>query len=114
MNNSKIIRKLPLFEIYLENNNLIINNLDYIKDNCVLNLKELKNVELIRSFSFFEKMIEVLFGFWGKSKSDILRINFNEHYKDIILSECDIMKTEAVIYEINDIISKQVNEKNIY
>ena len=109
MNDDKIIRKNPLFEFYVENEHLVITNEDYVKDNCVVNLNSIVHLELIRSLSFFDKIIEVIIGFWQDSKSDVLRINFKNGFKDIVLTNCDIKKTELIIYKINRLILEQEN-----
>lgn len=110
MPQEKIIRKNPLFELFVEDNHVIVNNVDYLKDNCVLNLKGILNIELIRSLSFFDKIIEFTFGFWQQSKSDVLRIYLKNGFKDIVLTNCDIKKTELIIYEINLLILEQENK----
>jgi len=109
MQQEKTIRKNQLFEFYVENNYVIVTNVDYPKDNCVINLKEIRNLELHRSLSFFDKIIEFTFGFWQQSKSDILRINLRNGCKDIALTYCDIKKTELIIYDINLLILEQEN-----
>ncbi|HCQ14037.1 hypothetical protein [Flavobacterium sp.] len=109
MKNDKIIRKNPLFELYVENRHLVIRNEDYIKDNCVVDLNSISHLELIRSLSFFDKIIEFTFGFWQQSKSDVLRIHLKNGFKDIILTNCDIKKTELLIYEINLLILELEN-----
>ena len=101
----KVIRKNPLFEVYVENDFLIINNTDYIKDNCVIRLNDIIVVGVIRSLSLFDKIIEVVIGFWQNSKSDTLRINLKNGFKDIILTNCDIKKIELIVYKINELIN---------
>ncbi len=114
-NSEKIIRKKPIFELYVEENHLIVTNADNIKDNCVINLNTISGLELIRSVSFFDKIIEIAIGFWMHSKSDGLRIHLKNGFKDIILTNCDIKKTELIIYEINLLIVQQENNiKPIY
>lgn len=105
-----MIRKNPLFEIYIESNHLVINNNDYIKDNCVINLNDILSVERIKTLSLFNRIIEVYFGFLRPSKSDIFRIHLKNGFKDVLLTECDIKKTDALIYEINHEIIKQANK----
>lgn len=109
MNDDKIIRKNPLFEFYVENEHLVITNEDYIKDNCVVSLNSISHLELIKSLSFFDKIIEFTFGFWQQSKSDVLRIHLKNGFKDIVLTNCDIKKTEYIIYKINGLILEQEN-----
>ncbi len=106
----KVIRKNPLFEVYVENDFLIINNTDYIKDNCVIRLNDIIVVGVIRSLSLFDKIIEVVIGFRQNSKSDTLRINLKNGFKDIILTNCDIKKIELIVYKINELINKEVNK----
>jgi hypothetical protein len=67
-NSEKIIRKKPIFELYVEENHLIVTNADNIKDNCVINLNTISGLELIRSVSFFDKIIEIAIGKSGISK----------------------------------------------
>jgi hypothetical protein len=110
MQEEKIIRNHPLFEFYIENNHIIINNADYFKDNCVINLKDVFVIEVIKNLSFFNKIIEATFGFWQDSKSDVLRIKLKNGFKDILLTNCDIKKTESIVYKINELILKQVNK----
>ena len=109
MKNDKIIRKNPLFEFYVENDHLVIRNDDYIKDNCLVALNSISHLELIRSLSFFDKIIEFTFGFWQKSKSDVLRIHLKNGHKDIVLTNCNIKKTELVINEVNLLILEVEN-----
>lgn len=112
MPQEKIIRKNPLFELHVEENYLIVNNTNYSKDNCFINLNRITSLELIRSLSFLEKIIDVTFGFWQQSKSDILRINMRNGFKDIVLTDCDKKKIELIIYKINLLILEQGNNSN--
>jgi hypothetical protein len=41
------IRKKPLFEIYIKDDYLVINNTDYRKDNGVFEIESIENVQLI-------------------------------------------------------------------
>ncbi|MBE8727516.1 hypothetical protein [Flavobacterium hungaricum] len=107
-----VIRKKPLFEIYTENNYLIINNSDSRKDNGIFELESILNVELIRNGSLFNKIIEITFGFNIPAKSNELRINMENGFKNIILTDCNIEKAEAVIYEINRLILKNKVSKS--
>lgn len=109
----KVIRKNPLFEIYVENDFLIVNNVDYIKDNCVIKLNDILVVEVIRSLTIFDKIIEVMIGFWQNSKSNTLRINLKNGFKDIILTNCEMKITESIVYKINELINKDVNKTKI-
>ncbi|MEC4003380.1 hypothetical protein OX283_001820 [Flavobacterium sp. SUN052] len=106
----KIIRKFPLFELFVENNHLIVNNYDHLKDNCVINIKDISHLELIKKVSFFDKIIEVYFGVIGFSKSNELRIHLKNSFKDIILTNCDISKVELIIYKINHSINELANK----
>ena len=108
----KTIRNFPLFELYVANNHLIVTNSNNVKDNCNLNLKDILSIELLRNLSFLDKVIEVYFGFWRPSKSDVLRINLKNGFKDILLPDCDNNKTALLIYEINHLIINQVNNTN--
>lgn len=102
-----VIRKSPLFEIYVENDYLIVNNTDYRKDNGRFEIESITHVELIRHLSFLNKIIEVSFGFNVPSKSDELRINTENGFKDIVLTNCNIKEVEILIYEINQLLLKR-------
>lgn len=56
------IRKKPLFEIYIKDNYLVINNTDYRKDSGIFEIESILNVELIRNLSILNKIIEITFG----------------------------------------------------
>jgi len=101
-----IIRKNPLFEIYVENDYLIVHNTDYKKDNGRFEIESIAHVELIRHLSFLNKIIEVTFGLNVPSKSDELRINTENGFKDIVLTNCNIKEVEILIYEINQLLLK--------
>ena len=109
MPQEKVIRKNPLFELYVEDHHVIVTNDDYVRDNCIINMKTIYSLELIRSLSFFDKIIEVSIGLWMQSKSDVLRIHLKNGFKDIVLTNCDIKKTALIIYEINHLLLKQEN-----
>ena len=102
------VRKNPLFEIYTENNFLIINNTNYVKDNGKYELESISSLELIRNLSFFNKIIEVIFGFSVPAKSNVLRINLENGFKDIVLTNCDVKKVEYLIYETNQLIINKI------
>jgi|GEM_PF-2412052 len=102
-----IIRKNPLFEIYFEDGHLIINNADYRKDNSVIDIENIQSLELIKHLSLLNKIIEVTFGLNFPAKSNELRINMENGFKNILLTNCDISKVELLIYEINQIIIKK-------
>lgn len=106
-----IIRKSPLFEIYIENDYVVINNTDYRKDNGRFEIDSITYVELIRNLSFLNKIIEVTFGLNVPSKSNELRINTENSFKDIVLANCNIEKVEILIYEINQLILKSKTKK---
>lgn len=101
-----VIRKSPLFEIYVENDCIVINNTDYRKDNGRFEIESISHLELIRHLSFLNKIIEVTFGLNVPSKSNELRINTENGFKDLVLTDCDIKKVEVLIYEINQLILK--------
>lgn len=101
-----IIRKNPLFEIYFEDGHLVLNNTNYKKDNRVIDIENIQSLELIRNLSFLNKIIEMTFGLNFPAKSYELRINMENGFKDIILTDCDINKVETLIYEINQTINK--------
>ncbi|CAM3645516.1 hypothetical protein [Flavobacterium chungbukense] len=102
-----IIRKNPFFEIYFEDGHLIINNTDYRKDNSVIDIENIQSLELIRHLSLLNKIIEVTFGLNFPAKSYELRINMENGFKDIILTDCNISQVELFIYDINQIINKK-------
>jgi len=106
-----IIRKNPLFEIFIEDSHLIINNTDCKKDNRAVEIENIQNLELIRNLSFLNKVIEITFGLYLPAKSNELRINMENGFKDILLTDCDISKVELLIYEINQIIIKKSDFK---
>jgi len=56
--------------------------------------------------SFLNKIIEVTFGLNVPSKSDELRINTENGFKDIVLTNCNIKEVEILIYEINQLLLK--------
>ena len=112
MNNESIIRENPIFEITIENNHLIVNNTDYHKDNCIINLNDILSLELIRNLNFIDKLMYVAFGFYGEAKSNELRINLRNGFKDIVLTECDIKKVELIIYGVNQKIISKINKEN--
>ena len=112
MENRNVIRKNPLFEILIENNHIVVNNADYSKDNCVINLNDILSIDVIRHLRFFDKFLMVFFGFYGEAKSNELRINLRNGFKNIILTECDIKKVELIVYEVNRLIIKKADNTN--
>jgi hypothetical protein len=110
MINENIIRKSPLFELYVENDHLVINNTDHRKDNGVIKISDILSLEIIRHLSIMNKIIEVSFGFCVPAKSNELRINMSNGFKDIVLTDCDIAKTESIVYNVNQMIIKKINE----
>jgi hypothetical protein len=59
--------------------------------------------------SFLNKIIEITFGLNVPAKSNELRINMENGFKDIVLTDCNIEKVETLIYEINQLILKKQN-----
>lgn len=104
--NNAVIRKNPLFEIYIENDYLIVHNTEYRKDNGRFEIESITHLELIRHLSFLNKIIEVTFGLNVPSKSNELRINTENGFKDIVLTNCNIKEVEILIYEINQLLLK--------
>ncbi|WP_125718277.1 hypothetical protein [Flavobacterium ustbae] len=102
-----VIRKNPLFEIDITDEYLVINNTDFIKDNGTFEIESLESVELLRNLSYFNKIIEVTFGFNVPARSNELRINMENGFKDIVLTNCNIEKVELFVYEINQAIIKK-------
>ncbi|PJJ10023.1 hypothetical protein CLU83_3410 [Flavobacterium sp. 1] len=108
----KIIRTNPLFELYIENNALIINNTQHSKDNKRIKIEDIESVELIRELSFWNKIIEVTFGFFVPAKSELLRIKFEDSFKDILVTDCDSKKVKSLVYEVNLLIIKTQNHNH--
>nr|WP_315197794.1 hypothetical protein [uncultured Flavobacterium sp.] len=108
----KIIRTNPLFEIYIENDVLIINNKQHSKDNRRLKIEDIESIELIRKLSLLNKFIEQTFGFLVPAKSELLRIRFENGFKDILVTDCDSKKVESLVYEVNLLILKIQNHKS--
>ncbi|HEY1196695.1 hypothetical protein [Flavobacterium sp.] len=102
-----IIRKNPLFEIYTKDGHLTINNTDYEKDSRAIAIEDIESLELIRDLSFFNKIIEIMIGLHYPPKSNKLRINMENGFKDILLTNCNIEKVEVLIYEVNQTINKK-------
>jgi hypothetical protein len=98
------IRKKPLFEIYVENDYLVINNTDYVKDNGRFKIDSILNVELLQSLSIWNKIIEVTFRLNVPTKSNEFRINLEDGFKEIVLTNCDIKEVKKLVYEINELI----------
>lgn len=108
----KTIRTNPLFELYLKNDVLIINNTQHFKDNRHIKIEDIESVELIRKLSLWNKVIEQTFGFLVPAKSELLRIRFENSYKDISVTDCDSKKVESLVYEVNTLIQKTQNHKS--
>jgi hypothetical protein len=108
----KTIRTNPLFELYVENDVLIINNTQHIKDNGCIKIEDIEGVELIRELSFWNKVIEETFGLIVSAKSQKLRIHFENGFKDIVVTDCECKKVEFLIYEVNCLILKTQNHKS--
>ena len=106
---NKIIREKPLFEIFIENDYLVINNTENTNNNGRFKIENCTGVELIQNLSFFNKLIQVYFGLTFPAKSNELRINMENSFRDIILKDCNIKKVELLIYEINQLIVKRKN-----
>jgi hypothetical protein len=100
----KTIRTNPLFELYIENDFLIINNTQHSKDNAHIKIEQIESIELIRELTFWNKVIEVTFGFVVKAKSEIVRIRFENDFKDIYVTDCDTKKVESLIYKLNNLL----------
>ena len=108
----KTIRTNPLFELYVENDFLIINNTQHSKDNGHINIDNIESVELIRELSYWNKVIQQTFGFLVQAKSELLRIHFEDGFKDILVTDCGTKKVESLIYEVNFLIQKIQNHKS--
>jgi hypothetical protein len=108
----KAIRTYPLFELYVENNFLIINNKQHAKDNKHIKIDDIEIVEFIRELSFWNKVLETTFGFLVNAKSELVRIRFKDGFKDITVTDCDTKKVESLIYEVNFLIQKSQNHKS--
>jgi len=105
MENNNIISANPVFELYLENNYLIINNSNYFKGNYVIPFQEIESIELIRCFTFWDKIIKAYFKFWKPTKSLFLILNLKNGWKNILLNECNTKKTKKAINQINEMLS---------
>ncbi|MES2544533.1 MAG: hypothetical protein V4548_06590 [Bacteroidota bacterium] len=108
-----IIRKKPLFELKVENDFLIINNTNYKRDNMIIKISDIDNLEIIRHLSPLNKVIEVMFGFFSTSKSNDLRIKMSNGFKDIVLTNCEMEKVEIAVYSINQIILSNINQRHL-
>lgn len=108
----KTIRTNPLFELYVENDALIINNTQHSKDNIHIRIADIESAELIRNLSLWNKFIEQTFGFLVPAKSELLRIRLKNSFKDIVVTDCDTKKVESFIYEVNMLILKTQNHKS--
>lgn len=107
MTNENVIRKNPLFELYVENGYLIINNTDYYNDNGAINISDIISLEISdKSIDIFETVATIFTGFNIPKKSCELNISTRNGIKEIILTDCDIEKTEKIIYTVNLLISK--------
>jgi hypothetical protein len=106
---TKNIRISPLFELYIENDVLIINNTEHAKDNGRIKIKDIESVDFIRELSFWNKMIEVIFGFIVQARSEYVRIRFKDGFKDIVVTNCDRKKIECLVYDMNLLILKTQN-----
>jgi len=108
----KSIKTNPLFEFYVENDVLIINNTQHSKDNAHIKIEDIESVELIRELSFWNKVMEQTFGFLVNAKSERVRIRFEDGFKDIVITDCDSKKAESLIYEVNCLLLKTQNHKS--
>ena len=105
MENNNVIRTNPVFELYHENNYLIINNPNYFKGNYVIPFQDIESIELIRCFTFWDKIIKAYFKFWKPTKSLFLILNLKNGLKNILLTDCNAKKTTLAIDKINEILS---------
>jgi hypothetical protein len=108
----KTIRTNPLFELYVENDVIVINNTQHVKDNGHIKIEDIECVELIRELSFWNKILEETFGMIVSGKSQQLRIRFENGFKDITVTDCNSKKVESLIYEVNCLILKIQNHKS--
>ena len=100
------ITKNSVFELYHENNYVIINNPAYFKGNYVIAFQDIESIEIIRCFSFWNKIIKVYFKFWKPSKSMFLILNLKNGLKNILLNDYNEKKTKKAINKINEILSR--------
>ncbi|HJS00978.1 MAG TPA: hypothetical protein VJ780_08600 [Flavobacterium sp.] len=92
------IRKHPSFELYIENNFLIINNHDYVKDNGIIDLSDVIEIKLLKQqFDIIAYIATFISGTNSQKRSDILEIKMKNGIKEILLTNCDINKVEAII-----------------
>lgn len=104
MKNENRIRKNPVFELYIENNMLIIYDADNVKDSCEINSIDVISVNLIKYNSVLDKIIAGFFGFNYPKKSNEIRIVTKSGAKNIILTNCEMDKVIVQINKINQII----------
>ena len=96
------IRKFPLFELYVENDFLIINNRDYINDNGIIELSDIVEIELVKQpFDIIECIAAFFSGINTRKKSEKLQIKMRNGIKKILLTDCDIDKVEHLVNNIN-------------
>lgn len=110
MENNNVIRTNPVFELYHENNYVIINNPNYLKGNYVIPFQEIESIELIRCFTFWDKIIKAYFKFWKPTKSFFLIVNLKDGWKNILLNDCNTKKTKKAIDKINEMLSNNAIE----
>ncbi|KDN56581.1 hypothetical protein [Flavobacterium seoulense] len=92
------IRKFPLFELYVENNFLIINNHDYAQDNGIIDLSDILEIKFLKQqFDFIEYIIAFVSGINIRKRSDKLQIKMKNGIKEILLTNCDINKVQDII-----------------
>jgi hypothetical protein len=106
METNNSITKNYVFELYHENNYVIINNPAYFKGNYVIAFQDIESIELIRCFSFWDKIIKVYFKFWKPSKSMFLILNLKNGLKNIILNDYNEKKTKKAINKINEMLRR--------
>ncbi|PKB16575.1 hypothetical protein [Flavobacterium sp. 5] len=106
---TKTIRTNPLFELYIENNILVINNGEDLKNNGHIKTADIESIEFIRELNFWNKILEVTFGLIVSVKSEYVRIRFKDGFKDLLVTNCDRKKVEYLVYDVNLLILKTQN-----
>jgi len=102
---SRLIRVNPKFEMFIENDNLFIYNEDYTADNTIISIKEMVDVELLFTDSFFEKMFTFLLSGWELPKNSlILKISTKNEIKEFVLTNCDSKKVEKLYQKLKSLI----------
>lgn len=96
-----------LLEFYIKDDYLLITNAQHSKDNVNIKIDDIEGIKFIRELTIWNKIIEQTFGFAVPAKSELIRIWFNQGFKDVIVTNCDSKKAEVFVYEVNHLLQKQ-------